>query len=51
MEMVVISLVGRLKQKYNTANPFTICEEMDIQIRYDPFLNNPKGQFQELLGR
>ena len=51
MEMDVISLVGRLKQKYNSANPFTICEKMDIQIRYVPFLNNPKGQFQELLGR
>lgn len=51
MEMDVISLVGKLKQKYNSANPFTICEKMDIQIRYVPFLNNPKGQFQELLGR
>lgn len=45
MEMDVISLVGRLKQKYNSANPFTICEKMDIQIRYVPFLNNPKGNF------
>ncbi|WP_445447832.1 ImmA/IrrE family metallo-endopeptidase [Enterococcus lactis] len=51
MEMDVISLVGKLKQKYNSANPFTICEKMYIQIRYVPFLNNPKGQFQELLGR
>ena len=49
MEMDVISLVGRLKQKYNSANPFTICEKMDIQIRYVPFLNNPKGQISRII--
>ncbi|HFD1594977.1 TPA: ImmA/IrrE family metallo-endopeptidase [Enterococcus faecium] len=51
MERDVINLAGKLKQKYNSANPFIICEKMDIQIKYVPFMNNPKGQFQELLGR
>ncbi len=51
MERDVINLAGKLKQKYNSANPFIICEQMDIQIKYVPFMNNPKGQFQELLGR
>ncbi|ENZ7246178.1 ImmA/IrrE family metallo-endopeptidase [Enterococcus hirae] len=51
MEMDIINLVREIKRKYGSANPFTICEKMDIQIRYVPFLNNPKGQFQELLGR
>lgn len=51
MERDVINLAGKLKQKYNSANPFIICEQMGIQINYVPFMNNPKGQFQELLGR
>lgn len=51
MERDVINLAGKLKQKYNSANPFIICEQMGIQIKYVPFMNNPKGQFQELLGR
>ncbi|MEB4610075.1 ImmA/IrrE family metallo-endopeptidase [Enterococcus sp. E5-37] len=51
MERDVINLAGKLKQKYNSTNPFIICEQMSIQIKYVPFMNNPKGQFQELLGR
>lgn len=51
MERDVINLAGKLKQKYNSANPFIICEQMSIKIKYVPFMNNPKGQFQELLGR
>ncbi|EGO9939513.1 ImmA/IrrE family metallo-endopeptidase [Enterococcus faecium] len=51
MERDIINLAGKLKQKYNSANPFIICEQMGIQIKYVPFMNNPKGQFQELLGR
>ena len=50
MERDVINLAGKLKQKYNSANPFIICEQMGIQINYIAFMNNPKGQFQELLG-
>ncbi|UBM06642.1 ImmA/IrrE family metallo-endopeptidase [Enterococcus mundtii] len=51
MEMDVINLVTDLKRKYNSSNPFNICEQMGIQIKYVPFMTNPKGQFQELLGR
>ncbi|MGG5358579.1 MULTISPECIES: ImmA/IrrE family metallo-endopeptidase [unclassified Enterococcus] len=51
MEIDTIILVGELKRKYNSADPFVICEKMGIQVKYVPFLDNPKGQFQELLGR
>ncbi|MEX1551835.1 ImmA/IrrE family metallo-endopeptidase [Enterococcus sp. C50] len=50
MEMDIINLVGKLKKEYGTADPFGISEKMGIEIRYVPFLENPKGQFQELLG-
>ena len=50
MEMDIINLVGKLKKEYGTADPFGISEKMGIEIRYAPFLENPKGQFQELLG-
>lgn len=51
MELDVINLVENLKRKYKSANPFYICEKMDIQIEYVPFIDDPKGQFQEILGR
>ncbi|MFB8538249.1 ImmA/IrrE family metallo-endopeptidase [Enterococcus thailandicus] len=50
MEMAIINLVGKLKKEYGTADPFGISEKMGIEIRYVPFLENPKGQFQDLLG-
>ncbi|HGF7598898.1 TPA: ImmA/IrrE family metallo-endopeptidase [Enterococcus hirae] len=50
MELDVINLVENIKRKYHSANPFFICEKLGIEIRYVPFLENPKGQFQELLG-
>ncbi|OAQ55532.1 ImmA/IrrE family metallo-endopeptidase [Enterococcus thailandicus] len=50
MEMDIINLVGKLKKEYGTADPFGISEKMGIEIRYVPFLENPKGQFQDLLG-
>ncbi|MCS5465570.1 toxin, partial [Enterococcus lactis] len=31
MELDVINLVENLKRKYQSANPFYICEKMDIQ--------------------
>lgn len=49
MEMDVIDLVKELKSEYGSANPFVICEELGVQIRYVPFLTNPKGKFEELL--
>ncbi|EPA8120584.1 ImmA/IrrE family metallo-endopeptidase [Enterococcus faecium] len=51
MELDVINLVENLKRKYQSANPFYICEKIDIQIEYVPFIDDPKGQFQEILGR
>ncbi|WP_195943433.1 ImmA/IrrE family metallo-endopeptidase [Enterococcus faecium] len=51
MEMDVINLVEDLKRKYKSANPFYICEKLGIHIKYVPFIVNPKGQFQEILGR
>lgn len=51
MERDTIDLVSRLTQKYQTANPFLICEKLNIEIRYVPFIKDPKGQFQEILGR
>ncbi|NTM61136.1 ImmA/IrrE family metallo-endopeptidase [Enterococcus faecium] len=51
MELDVINLVENLKWKYQSTNPFYICEKMDIQIEYVPFIDDPKGQFQEILGR
>ncbi|MDA3973253.1 ImmA/IrrE family metallo-endopeptidase [Enterococcus thailandicus] len=50
MEMDIINLVGNLKKEYGTADPFGISEKMGIEIKYVPFLENPKGQFQDLLG-
>lgn len=50
MEMDIINLVGNLKKVYGTADPFGISEKMGIEIRYVPFLENPKGQFQDMLG-
>lgn len=49
MELDVVNLVGDLKRKYQSANPFIICEKMGIIVEFVPFLNNPKGQFQEIL--
>ncbi|OTP12358.1 hypothetical protein A5844_000591 [Enterococcus sp. 10A9_DIV0425] len=46
----MIKLVSTLKRTYQTANPFLISEKMGIEIRYVSFLENPKGQFQELMG-
>ncbi|EOH63223.1 ImmA/IrrE family metallo-endopeptidase [Enterococcus mundtii] len=50
MEMDIIKLVSELKRTYDTANPFVIAEKLGIENRYVSFLDNPKGQFQELLG-
>ena len=49
--MDTINLVEELKRKYQSANPFYICEKMGIKIQYVPFIENPKGQFQEIRGR
>ena len=49
MELDVINLVGDLKRRYQSANPFVICEKLEISVKFVPFLNNPKGQFQEIL--
>lgn len=49
MELDVVNLVGDLKRKYQSADPFIICEKMGISVEFVPFLNNPKGQFQEIL--
>ncbi|HIF1845516.1 TPA: ImmA/IrrE family metallo-endopeptidase [Enterococcus faecium] len=51
MEMDTINIVEELKRKYRSANPFYICEKMGIKIQYVPFIENPKGQFQEIRGR
>ncbi|WP_270608790.1 ImmA/IrrE family metallo-endopeptidase [Enterococcus thailandicus] len=51
MEMDVINLVQDIKRKYNSVNPFLLSEKMDIEIKYVPFLENPKGQFQEIRGQ
>ena len=51
MEMDTINLVEELKRKYQSANPFYICEKMGIKIQYVPFIENPKGQFQEIRDR
>lgn len=51
MERDVIHLVGKITRKYHSANPFIICEQMGILLKYVPFLENPKGQFQEILGK
>lgn len=51
MEMDIIKLVRDIKRKYNSVNPFVISEKMEIEIKYVPFLENPKGQFQEIRGQ
>ncbi|WP_165006009.1 MULTISPECIES: ImmA/IrrE family metallo-endopeptidase [unclassified Enterococcus] len=51
MEMDTIELVATIRRRFETANPFAICEKLGIEIMYVPFLENPKGQFQEVLGR
>ncbi|MDB7101889.1 ImmA/IrrE family metallo-endopeptidase [Enterococcus mundtii] len=50
MEMDTIELVSAVKSKFKTANPFSICDKLYIEITYVPFLENPKGQFQEIFG-
>ena len=49
--MDIINLVRDIKRKYNSVNPFVISEKMGIEIKYVPFLENPKGQFQEIRGQ
>lgn len=51
MELDTINLVEKIKREYHSANPFYICENMNIEVKYVPFIDNPKGQFQEIRGR
>lgn len=48
--MRITDLMKVLKQKYGTLNPYVICDFMDIEIRYVDFLDNPRGQYNTILG-
>ncbi|MHC5249822.1 ImmA/IrrE family metallo-endopeptidase [Enterococcus sp. LJL90] len=49
--MDYLELIAKLKSLCGSYNPFIICAFLNIDIRYVPFLDNPRGQFQEILNR
>ena len=38
-------MINHLSIQCNTLDPFLIAENYDIEVRYVPFSENPKGQF------
>ncbi|EOL42039.1 hypothetical protein RV11_GL003469 [Enterococcus phoeniculicola] len=49
--MDTLELIFQLKKEAKSYNPFLICEALNIDIKYVPFLDNPKGQFQKILNQ
>lgn len=37
--------IKEIYSNYNTFNPFEIAEQSDIELRYEPFLGSPFGQY------
>lgn len=44
-------LVRYMKQRYGTANPFVICERLNIDVQWRPFLDEPLGETTHFRGR
>ena len=49
--MDTLELISQLKQQARSYNPFTICDALNIDVKFVPFLDNPKGQYQTILDR
>lgn len=43
-------LVEDLKRMYGTVRPFELANHLDIEVRYVPFKNNPKGMYTKIKG-
>lgn len=43
--------VAGLKVKYKTLDPFHIVEELNLEVRYVCFGNNPKGMYTNIKGQ
>lgn len=47
--MDVVELLKSLRLKFKTLNPFVICDNLGIEIKYVDFLINPRGQYNTIL--
>lgn len=45
----ILQLMKELHDKYKTLDPFQLVEMLDIEIRYESFLEKPKGLYSKLL--
>lgn len=43
-------LIEDLKKKYKTLDPFLLANALDVEVRYVPFENNPKGMYTKVKG-
>lgn len=51
MNSDITKFTGFLKSRYGTADPFAICERLDIDIKWEPFLEEPLGETTNFRGR
>lgn len=42
--------ISELRRKYGTVDPFLLANALDVEIRYIPFENNPKGMYTKIKG-
>lgn len=47
----IIKLLKSLYDTYLTVDPFFITEQLGIEVRYEPFLENPLGQCVTIMGK
>lgn len=44
------AIVSDLKDRHGTLRPFELANHLDIEVRYVPFKNNPKGMYTKIKG-
>lgn len=42
--------IADLKERYKTLDPFTLANKLNIEVKYVPFKNNPKGMYTKIKG-
>lgn len=47
----IVQLLKTLYDTYLTVDPFVITEQLGIEVRFEPYLSNPLGQYLNLLDK
>ncbi len=45
-----LQLISKLRSQYGALDPFLLANELDVEVRYVPFGNNPKGMYTKVKG-